>query len=175
MDLYQGAWGLGRILPSPKLRSHIQSVRGMCAYVYVCVCMCMIVYFCSHTYLHTKHAVLAYPSISLFLYGCLPACLFPYMYMYASKHIHTNKHEWNQAYGLAFVLNPLMTEWCMAMGRAHVARTGALHLTPWLPSLAFAAALLVTGIVNFFTGAFSFCLPPTCLAARLSTSIPYLT
>ena len=49
------------------------------------------------------------------------------------------------AYAIAFILNPLITEACIAFGKAHIAKTGATHLVSWLHPGAFIAALIVTG------------------------------
>lgn len=73
------------------------------------------------------------------------------------KNIKLNKLYFKElagiymAYGVAFVLNPLITEGCITMGKAHIAQTGATELTSWLHPGAFMAALVVTGAVNFFT------------------------
>jgi len=55
------------------------------------------------------------------------------------------------AYGIAFILNPLITEGVLALGKDHIAKTGATYLSSWLHPGAFLAALLVTGCINFFT------------------------
>eukprot|EP00277_Geminigera_cryophila_P002850 CAMPEP_0179426442 /NCGR_PEP_ID=MMETSP0799-20121207/12739_1 /TAXON_ID=46947 /ORGANISM="Geminigera cryophila, Strain CCMP2564" /LENGTH=317 /DNA_ID=CAMNT_0021201191 /DNA_START=129 /DNA_END=1082 /DNA_ORIENTATION=+ len=55
------------------------------------------------------------------------------------------------AYSIAFILNPLITEGCISLGKEHIVKTGATYLSSWLHPGAFLVALFVTGTVNFFT------------------------
>ncbi|EKX40925.1 hypothetical protein GUITHDRAFT_164505, partial [Guillardia theta CCMP2712] len=55
------------------------------------------------------------------------------------------------AYSIAFVLNPMITEGCIGLGKMYIAQTGASWLFKWLNPLGFLASLLLTGLLNFFT------------------------